>query len=223
VLHQSGKFERQTQRRYDDTDIIINYIIEYGLQDHRGRAALDRLNLIHSHFSITNEDFLYVLSTFVFEPRRWIERYGWRELHTHELRAGFLVWKEIGEAMGISNIPATAEALEQWSMNYEVTRFSFADSNQAVSTPTLGLLLGWFSPPFMHRFLRPLALSLFDVRFLNALGFKAPNPIVRLTVYSAFQARKWMLRILPKRQLPFRRTQRPFKSYPQGHTINPPQ
>jgi ER-bound oxygenase mpaB/B'/Rubber oxygenase, catalytic domain len=223
VLHHSGKFERQTQKRYDDTDIIINSIIEYGLQDDRGKAALNRLNFIHSHFNITNDDYLYVLSTFILEPRRWIDRYGWRALHDHELRAGFRVWKEIGEAMGISHIPASAEALEKWSMNYEETRFSFASSNHAVSTPTLGLLLGWFSPPFMHRFLRPFALSLFDVRFLNALGFKAPNAIARISAYSAFQARKWILRILPKRRSPFRRTQRPFKSYPQGHTIKPPQ
>jgi len=223
VLHQSGKFERQTQKRYDDTDIIINYIIEYGLQDHRGRAALDRLNFIHSHFSITNEDFLYVLSTFILEPRRWIDRYGWRDLHINELRAGFLVWKEIGEAMGISNIPATAEALEKWSINYEATRFFFADSNRAVSAPTLNLLLGWISPQCMHRFLRPFALSLFDVRFLNSLGFKSPNPIVRMSVFAGFQARKWILRMLPKRRTPFHRTQRPFKSYPKGHTINTPE
>jgi hypothetical protein len=34
----------------------------------------------HRRFNINNKDYLYVLSTFVFEPVRWNERYGWRPM-----------------------------------------------------------------------------------------------------------------------------------------------
>jgi hypothetical protein len=36
----------------------------------------ERINQMHGRFSISNDDFLYVLSTFVYEPIRWNERLG---------------------------------------------------------------------------------------------------------------------------------------------------
>jgi len=33
-----------------------------------------------ARFQISNEDFLYVLSTFVFESIRWNARFGWRRI-----------------------------------------------------------------------------------------------------------------------------------------------
>jgi len=36
------------------------------------------MNQLHGRFDIANEDFLYVLSTFIFEPIRWNTRFGWR-------------------------------------------------------------------------------------------------------------------------------------------------
>ena len=36
------------------------------------------MNRIHGRFEISNEDFVYVLSSFVFEPIRWNARFGWR-------------------------------------------------------------------------------------------------------------------------------------------------
>ena len=45
-----------------------------------GRRAIRQMNRIHGRFEISNEDFLYVLSSFVFEPIRWNARFGWRPL-----------------------------------------------------------------------------------------------------------------------------------------------
>jgi hypothetical protein len=38
------------------------------------------MNAIHSRLRIRNEDYLYALSTFVFEPIRWNSRFGWRQM-----------------------------------------------------------------------------------------------------------------------------------------------
>src|ERR1041384_6204039 len=71
VLDRSGEFVLRSQKRYDDTDLIVSELMEYGYDSERGRAALRRMNQIHGRFAISNDDFLYVLSTFVFETIRW--------------------------------------------------------------------------------------------------------------------------------------------------------
>ena len=76
LLDQTGEFRRATQKRYDDTDIIVSELLEYGYLSDRGRIALRRLNRLHGRFAISNEDFLYVLSTFIYEPIRWNLRFG---------------------------------------------------------------------------------------------------------------------------------------------------
>lgn len=80
VLHGTCEFEARTGKRYDDTDLIISEIIEHGFDGPRGARAIVRMNALHGRFRIANEDFLYVLSTFVFEPIRWNQRFGWRRM-----------------------------------------------------------------------------------------------------------------------------------------------
>ena len=45
------------------------------------------MNRIHGQYQISNEDFLYTLSTFIFEPVRWIDRFGWRQTYPNEREA----------------------------------------------------------------------------------------------------------------------------------------
>ena len=66
LLDKTKEIERRPQKRYDDTDIIVSEMMESGYDTDRGGAALRRMNEIHSRFKISNEDFLYVLSTFYF-------------------------------------------------------------------------------------------------------------------------------------------------------------
>ncbi|MCB0110984.1 MAG: hypothetical protein KDE53_33920, partial [Caldilineaceae bacterium] len=80
LLAQTGEFTRRPRKRYDDTELILYEILEHGFDSDRGRRALRRMNQMHGRFAITNDDFLYVLSTFIFEPIRWIARFGWRPL-----------------------------------------------------------------------------------------------------------------------------------------------
>jgi hypothetical protein len=62
-------------------------IMEWGYDSDRGRQALARINRFHSHYKISNDDFLYVLSTFHLKPIRWLARFGWRPLTDHGTRA----------------------------------------------------------------------------------------------------------------------------------------
>jgi hypothetical protein len=80
LLDRTGEFAQRAQKRYDDTDLILSTLVEEGYDSELGKRAIRRMNQIHGRFEISNDDFLYVLSTFVFEPIRWNERFGWRRL-----------------------------------------------------------------------------------------------------------------------------------------------
>ena len=70
--------------------------MEWGYDSDRGRRALRRMNQMHGRFAIANDDFLYVLSTFIFEPIRWNARFGWRPMCEQERLAMFHFWREVG-------------------------------------------------------------------------------------------------------------------------------
>src|SRR5438132_1003548 len=101
LLDRTGEFLRDSQKRYDDTDIIVSELMEWGYDSERGKRALRRMNQLHGRFDIANDDFLYVLSTFVFEPIRWNERFGWRRMCDKERLALFHFWREVGRRMNL--------------------------------------------------------------------------------------------------------------------------
>src|ERR1700755_918304 len=87
LLSATGEFERRTHKRYADTGLILEAVIEHGFASPDGRAALRRMNQMHGAYAISNDDMRYVLSTFVVIPTRWLERFGWRALSEPERRA----------------------------------------------------------------------------------------------------------------------------------------
>eukprot|EP00468_Gymnochlora_sp_CCMP2014_P000860 CAMPEP_0167741250 /NCGR_PEP_ID=MMETSP0110_2-20121227/752_1 /TAXON_ID=629695 /ORGANISM="Gymnochlora sp., Strain CCMP2014" /LENGTH=111 /DNA_ID=CAMNT_0007625281 /DNA_START=175 /DNA_END=510 /DNA_ORIENTATION=- len=84
VLIKTGQFTSgftTCNRRYDDTDLIIGEILCHGDMDHpRSKLAIRRLNWLHGHYKISNEDFLYTLAVFACESVQWVKRWGWREM-----------------------------------------------------------------------------------------------------------------------------------------------
>ena len=151
LLDRTGEFRLRPQKRYDDTDLIVSTLMEWGYDSDQGRAALRRMNQIHGRLEIANDDFLYVLSTFLFEPIRWNARFGWRPLCDQERQAYFLFWCEVGRRMNIREIPATYEEFEKFNVDYERVHFRFSETNQRVGAATRDLFLGWFPGP-----LRPM-------------------------------------------------------------------
>lgn len=77
-------------RRAEDTAIVIaEFVNGGGLDSERGSIALARMNFLHARYGslISREDKLYTLSTFVFEPAIFSERYEWRALTPLEAEA----------------------------------------------------------------------------------------------------------------------------------------
>ena len=107
LLDRTREFADHGVKRYDDTILIGDEATLDGIDSPRSHAALRRLNRIHGHYDISNDDFAYVLATTIVGPVRWIEAYGWRRLDPHELVAITRVTTRFGELMGIKGLPTT--------------------------------------------------------------------------------------------------------------------
>ncbi len=218
VLDGSGEFANRPQRSYDDTALLMAELVEHGYDSERGMQVIRRINRIHSRFDIGNEEFLYVLSTFHFEPIRWVERFGWRKLTPQEVCASYLFWCEVGRRMAIADIPTSNAAFEEWAADYEREHFRFATTNRRVAEACRDLFLSWFWPP-----LRPLVrngvYALMDEPMREAFGFPPASAPVRWLTVGLLKARSWGLRLAPSRRKAHFITSQPTRSWPDGYEI----
>jgi ER-bound oxygenase mpaB/B'/Rubber oxygenase, catalytic domain len=218
LLDSTGEFGRRAQKRYDDTQILISAFCEFGYEDGIGRRALRRMNSIHGRFAISNDDFLYVLSTMIYEPIRWNARFGWRPLNETEKLGTFYFWREVGKRMAIRDIPDRFDELERWNVEFERDRFGYTDEGHRVASATRDMFLGWF-PGLPKRVGRPLVYALLDEPLLDALGFPHPTAPLRRLAERAVRARSLAVRRLPPRTRPRFRTLERHRSYPEGYAI----
>ena len=218
LLDRTSEFRNRPQKRYDDTKLILAEIFDYGMDSTRGREANRRMNQMHVRFDISNDDYLYVLSTFVLVPGRWNDRYGWRPYSKKERRAGLNYWRELGKRMNIRDIPNDVDDLDRWSRAYEKANSRYADSNRRVADDTLNLFLSWYPAP-----LRPVVrlgvLSLLEDYLLDAFGYKHPPRWFRWMVELSLGIRARVLPWLPRRRHPHLVTKERMRSYPMGYAI----
>jgi len=212
LLDSTGEFGRAAQKRYDDTDLILSTIVEAGYDSEEGKRAIRQMNRIHGRFEISNEDFLYVLSSFVFEPIRWNTRFGWRPLIETEKLATFEYWRAVGRRMAIREIPETFEDFERFNEEYERREFRRTEASRRVGIATRDMFLTWF-PGLPRRFGAQAIYALMAAPLLNAFGFPHPPRAVRAAVENGLRARARLVAALPARRRARLRVQRRTKTY----------
>jgi len=218
LLDRTGEFANRAQKRYDDTDLLVSELMEWGYESDRGRRALRRMNQLHGRFEITNDDFLYVLSTFVFEPIRWNARFGWRPLCEQERLGYFQFWRQVGRRMNIKDIPTVYAAFEQFNREYEQCHIQFTETNRRVGTATRELFVGWF-PRLLAPAVRATIHALLDDPLREAFGFPQPSRLMCRLVAGSLCVRSRLAGLLPGRQRPRLRTEGRPPTYPSGYTI----
>lgn len=218
LLDQTQHFERKGQKRYDDTALLIAEWVEKGYDSESGRAAIRRMNQLHHHWPISNEDYLYVLSVFIYVPKDWYMMYGTRALTEKETLATYTFWVQVGKMMGIKNIPDTYEAFEQFSRDYEREHFAYTDANRRVADATIRVFLSWYP-----KLIRPLVLqgiyALMDDPLREAFRYPAPSGFVKAVTRGGLKFAAKIIRLMPPRRKPYLRSTAPNLTYPQGHTV----
>jgi len=215
LLSRSGEFEQRPRKRYDDTGLMVAELLRHGPTSAAGTAVIARMNRIHGAFAISDRDYLYVLSTFVCEPIRWLARYGWRALTPAEEEALFRFWRLVGERMGIAAIPDTLADLEAFNRRFEAEAFAYAPSNRRVADATLAMLLSDWPAPLRPGLAQALG-SLLNASEAAALGWRQPPSALQRAVLLALRLRSGLAglcqRLRPPRGSRFY-SERPTPSY----------
>ncbi len=219
LLVDTGEFLKRTQKRYDDTVLILSEILEHGYDSDRGRAAMRRMNQQHGRYVIPNDEYLYTLSTFLFEPIRWNARFGWRPVEEVEKQAGYYFWCEVGRRMNIQDIPASYAAFERFNIDYEKAHFRYAVENHQLAVVTRNLMLSWVLPKMLWTLGAPFVHAMIDDRLLAAVGLPNPPDWMHSLVQNMLRTRGRLLRLLPRRAIPRLLTQTKNRSYPNGYDI----
>lgn len=220
LLYDTGAFTDTVQKRYDDTALLLEAPFVHGFESDEGKAAIRRINQMHKHYDISNDDFLYVLSTFVVVPKRWIDDYGWRSLSATELRATVNYYRTLGRHMGIKDIPETYDEFMHLMDDYERAHFAFDKGGRRVADSTLALMTTFYPRP-LRKPVEVFSRALMDRPLLEAFGYAEPGPLVRRASIAAMKARARLLRHTPSTRRPTFVEDLPrIRSYPGGYLIS---
>lgn len=216
LLDRTRQFADDGVKRYDDTLIFQEEAVADGVDSARAKHAVDRLNRIHGHYKIPNDEFQYVLATTLVGPVRWIDRYGWRPLDPVELVALTRFTTRFGELMNITGLPQTYDGYLQLLTDYERERFELDPANTRVTEATIRIgraTAPWYLRPGFRR----VTIALMDEPLRRALGMEAqPRPLVA-AVDLGLRLRARVLRLARPRTAPY---DRKHPTYPQGYQLS---
>lgn len=219
LLAETAELTDRGQKRYDDTALLLDAIVEHGFDGEQGRTAIRRINQMHRSYDISDDDMRYVLCTFVVMPKRWIDAYGWRRLSRHEIVASAEHYRALGRHMGIKGIPSTYEEFEACLDRYEEAHFDWDEGGRRVSDATLDLMASWY-PRRLAPLLRTSTVALLDEPLLRAFRYEPPSVATRVLVRRVVRARGRLVRLLPPRRAPhFARQNREIKGYRNGYRV----
>jgi hypothetical protein len=218
LLDKTQHFERKGQKRYDDTALLIAEWIENGYDSERGRAALKRMNQLHHRWQISNDDYLYVLSVFVFVPAEWYAMYGTRPLTEKENLAIYYFWCEVAKRMGIKNVPDTYEAFYQFYKAYERQHFTYTDASRRVADATIRIFLNWY-PAFLRPIVKQAIYALLDDPLREAFRYPAAPAWFKALTLGGLKLGARLIKLLPPRTQPYLRTKDRNLTYPHGYEI----
>ena len=221
LLHDTGEFTERVQKRYDDTGLLLEEVLEHGLTEGRGRDALRRINQIHGRYDISNDDMLYVLATFVVMPKRWHDQWSYRPLTHNEVVASVNYYVDLGRHMGIKGIPTDYAGFDRLLEDYETAHFAYDARARKVADSTLDLFttfpLNRLAPPWL---LKRFAYSLMDDRLRAAFGYPRPTALECRIYHALLRLRGRFIALLPARsKQKWARDMGNYRSYPQGYDV----
>ncbi|WP_395695619.1 oxygenase MpaB family protein [Nocardioides sp.] len=219
LLDATGEFTDRTQKRYDDTALLLEPPNRLGFDEPEARAAIRRINQMHRAYDIPDHEFRYVLSTFVVVPKRWLDEFGKRPLTPTELEASVQYYRTLGAHMNIKDVPETYAGFERLMDSYEAEHFGYDPAGRRVADATLALMVG-FQPRAVRPVMGVFSRSLMDPALRAAFRYADPPPAVEAVSRGLLRARGRLLRFFPARRNPKLVEDLPqIRSYPDGYRV----
>ncbi|MBW4492938.1 MAG: hypothetical protein KME26_07595 [Oscillatoria princeps RMCB-10] len=213
LVAKRGYAQAHPQKRYDDTSILLYEMIKHGYDSEQGRVCIERMNYIHGHFPINNDDFVYITSVLILEPVEWNARFGWRPMCENELQAWGQFWVEISKRMNMKNLPETLEGMKRFKTEYEDKYVYNSTSTKELGQVFVDLISSWF--PLVPKPVVDVAFRcLLDDKSLKAFEMQAPPLALKKLVEFGLRARAALLSFLPARTTSGLFVDSPSRSYP---------
>jgi hypothetical protein len=221
LLDETEEFTGRVQKRYDDTGLLLEEVQRHGFGSTRGRSAVRRINQMHAMYDISNDDFRYVLATFVVIPKRWMDDFGFRPLSPNEVAATTNYYLELGRRMAIKDLPEDFAGFERLLDDYEREHFAFDPGGRRVADSTLDLMTTFPPNSYAPKWaVKRFAYSLMDEPLRRAFRSPTPTRIERVLFLGAMQLRARLLRFFPARSEPRWVSQYGYyRTYPAGYEI----
>lgn len=219
LLDETGQFTGDVQKRYDDTVLLLEPPAMLGFDHPEARAAIRRVNQMHRSYDIPNHEMLYVLSTFVVVPARWLSAYGKRALTPVELRGSVNYYRALGRHMGIKDVPETYAGFARLMDSYEEEHFGFESGARRVADATLALMETFYAAP-LRPAVRVFGKAMLDDALLTAFRYRRPPaPVVR-AAHAGLRLRGRLLRLAPARRRAKAAVDSGWiRSYPDGYDV----
>lgn len=204
ILHRTGHYEREGLKRLDDTRATLTDILNFPPGHPTRTVMLEHLHWVHSHYRISNDDYLYTLLMLFLKPMEWVQKWGWRQLSAAEIDGLVEAMLALGRDMGIRIEDPSLAGLQAWQQHYYRHQARFDPANQAVAEGTLRGLADHF-PRWGRGWVPGLVAALLDDPvLLGHLGMAPASRAQRWLVRGTLRGWQWLSRFYrPWRQRRF--------------------
>jgi hypothetical protein len=207
VYEQTNTIAGTTEKRVNDTDIIMHAWVDYGLDSEEGQASIKHLNNIHAVFSnrTRNEDFVYVLCCFIVDTIRMIDVFGWRQLNNNERQALFVFYQKVGQRMNLKDLPTSLEHSYTIVDDYTNSNISAIETNsgRVLKNAVDTLVRKWYRallpPSVIQILLNALLYVVGGEKFHEKLGLEKPSSLAVNTIYTLAMVRRYFMHFMPPR------------------------
>ncbi len=221
LLVKTGEMTGRPAKRSYDTGLVIYELIAAGFDAPRGQEMIKLLGRVHQGLGIAQEDFRYVLCTFMVTPFRWIDIRGWRPLLPAEREASTNFYRELGRRMHIEALPETFADAAAILDDYEQRFAADNEAGRALMASTL-LVFRNRLPTLIRPLAAPLLSSYFaDAKLTDALGLPMAPWILSAAIRLVYAVRNAVRRRRPAAKTSWFVPGTPTHDvYPNGYTLD---
>lgn len=188
VLFRSGNGDIVTdpRRRNDDTIVFFTEFYRRGYKSAEGKAAVARMERIHSNFLIDDELKLYTLATVMFEPDRLAARFGCDPFSAVDRAARWNFWQGFAAEMPLElplELPSNKrEEFLEWMDDFERRTYAHTVAGEGIFEGLLEDWKRWYPQwlPNRDKLARQALVALLDEPLREAMGQKrSPRRVER--------------------------------------------
>ncbi|HEV7918515.1 MAG TPA: oxygenase MpaB family protein [Solirubrobacterales bacterium] len=181
VLYRSGNGDVITEprRRNDDTIVFFSEFFRRGYKSDDGRAAIARMENIHSNFLIDDELKLYTLATVMFEPERLARQFDCDPFSAIELEGRWNFWRGFAAAIPLELPVDDREGFIAWMEDYERRSYRHTVDAAGIFEALIEDWMRWFPTqwPLSRWIARQSLIGLLDEHTRETVQVEPAHPV----------------------------------------------